>query len=103
MEFNEFGLPPETAKAISDGVAVVKGKFGNFCVVDSEDASLFDILPLVFTKYGFALSITCRNGKVLTTNLTEILKRVRGRTFYKNGCLADLRKVNLTVHAWGSV
>lgn len=102
MEFSEYGLPATTSAAIDAGLAVIKAKFGNFCVVDIEDADLFDVLPLTFTKYGFAIIVTCKNGKLLTTNFAEIVKRQRGKARYNNSCFADLRKNNIEIEAWSS-
>jgi len=92
-------LPQDTIDAIESGAAVIKVKFGSFCVVDEDMGDLFDILPLISQRWGFALSIPTKD-KVYNTYFSEIVCKQRGKVTYKNNCRLDLRECNLEVEPW---
>lgn len=95
----EQNLPRECLAAVRSGEAVVVSKFGNFAIVDADEADLFKCLPLIMTRYGFAIVINY-NGKTSTTNLGEIVCRKRGIVRFKNNFKCDYRKSNLEIKEW---
>lgn len=97
MSTFEESLPADTAKAVESGVAVIKIKFGNYCVIDAEDESLFDILPLIWIRSGFALYIRREGKHPIITHFAEIIKRQLGDIINVNGFRNDLRKENLSI------
>lgn len=92
-------LPHDCREAIELGVAVIRIKFGSLCVIDTQEASLFDVLPIIHTKFGFAISIPYRKG-YLNTFFAEVISRKRGKVTYLNGCSFDLRLENIEIEEW---
>lgn len=97
----EKSFPIECKNDIENGKAKVVFKYTNFAILDSEDVSLFEILPLVLATYGFCIAIPYKNKtKIGYTSLGEIICRRKGKVKFKNGFKCDYRKSNLIIEAW---
>lgn len=92
-------LPEDCREALNKGDAIIKFKYGSYCIIDTEDESLFDVLPLIGTRFGFAVC-NINNGRRYNTYFHEILCRQRGIISYNNKCRLDLRKCNINIKPW---
>lgn len=93
-------LPADTQAALTAGEAIVKNKLSAICIIDTALDSLFEILPLSATRYGFAISIPYGQGKYMVTHFGNIVAGQKGKLMYRNKCTLDLRAANLYVVAW---
>jgi hypothetical protein len=97
----EQSLPSDCLAAIESEEAEVVFKNNNFAILDKSDVSLFKILPLIMSKFGFCICIPYKNNTHYTT-LGEILCRTKGRVLFKNSFKNDYRICNLVIEPWAA-
>lgn len=97
----EKSFPIDCRNDIESGKAKVVFKYTNFAIVDADDASLFEILPLVLSTYGYCIAIPYKNKtKIGYTSFGEIICRKKGKVTFKNRFKFDYRKSNLLIENW---
>ncbi len=92
-------LPSDCKQDIDSGDAKLIFKGGNIIIVDTCEVELFNVLPLLLTKFGFCIVITYR-GKAHYTHFAEILCRTKGVAYFINNHKHDYRRKNLKIISW---